>query len=49
MKTPSKEQLKRKYKISSEDFEILTELPSEQEVRQKGFLVKAGEAFGVEE
>jgi hypothetical protein len=49
MKTPSKQQLRRKYKISSEDFEILTDLPSEQEIRQKGFLVKVGEAFGVEE
>lgn len=49
MSVPSKQELKEKYKISNEDFEVLTDLPSEREVREKGFLVKVGEAFGGQE
>lgn len=45
----SKEELRKKYKISNEDFEILTERPSDEEIRKKGFLVKVGEVFGAEQ
>lgn len=49
MSLPSKQQLRRKYKISNADFQILTNPPPENEIREKGFLVKVGEAFGGEE
>ena len=49
MSVPSKQELKQKYQISNEDFQVLTDLPSENQVREKGFLVKVGEAFGAEE
>jgi len=49
MSIPSKEQLRLKYRISNNDFRILTEMPSESHVREKGFLIKVGEAFGAEE
>lgn len=49
MSTPSKDQLKEKYGITNPDFRVLTNLPPEREIRTKGFLFKAGEAFGAEE
>jgi hypothetical protein len=45
----SKKQLRKKYRISNEDFEILTTLPPDAEIRKKGFLVKVGEVLGAEE
>jgi hypothetical protein len=49
MSKPSKDQLRKKYGIREDDFQILTELPPEHEIRNKGFLQKVGEALGVEE
>jgi hypothetical protein len=49
MNPPTKEELKAKYDITNDDFEVLTELPSESVIREKGFLVKLGETFGVQE
>jgi hypothetical protein len=45
---PTKEELKAQYNISSDDFEVLTESPSDEEIQKKGFLIKLAEAFGVQ-
>lgn len=46
---PTKEELKEKYGISNDDFEILTEMPAEEVIREKGFIMKMAEAVGVQE
>jgi len=48
MNIPSKQELKEQYHISDDDFDILTELPPDKVVREKGFLMKIGEALGVQ-
>jgi hypothetical protein len=49
MNTPSKEELKEKYDITEDDFEILDSLPSAGEVQKKeSFLVKLGEIAGAQ-
>lgn len=47
-KKPSKAELKEKYGIKNEDFQILTEMPSDAEVREKGWSVKrVADWFGI--
>ncbi len=46
MEMPTKEELKTKYSIDNDDFKVLTELPSENEAKEGGFLVKVAEAVG---
>jgi hypothetical protein len=46
-KIPSKEEIKAKYGISNDDFEILTEIPTPEDVAcRMGFLEKVTDAFG---
>jgi hypothetical protein len=47
-KIPSKEEIKSQYGISEEDFQILTEMQTPEEVASKyGFLLKIADAFGL--
>ena len=42
---PTKEELKQRYNITNDDFEILTTRPDDLTIQQKGFLIKLGEVF----
>jgi hypothetical protein len=43
----TKEEIRSKYNIAEKDFEILTSLPSTQEIQKRGFLVTLFNAAGV--
>ena len=45
---PTKEQLRDKYQIDNDDFEILSEFPTDQALQdKKSFIVYVGEFLGV--
>ena len=48
-KLPTKEQIKEKYNIPENNFEILTEFPTKEEIIEKkyGKLIKLGSIFGL--
>jgi hypothetical protein len=50
MSIPSKEQLKGKYQISNDDFQVLTELPTDSQVKERqSFLILLASAAGAQE
>ena len=44
-----RQELKAKYNILNNDFQVLTQRPPDEEIQKKGFLIKLGEAFGIQE
>lgn len=47
---PSKEELKKKHCLPTDDFEVRTQLPTKEERKERGgYLVKIGETLGAEE